>query len=157
MAGKGWMAGEGWMAGMRRPGVRGALLTAVVGASLLSGCGGSETARDLPDGSYSGRSEVQSDGSYGVVKFTVKSNTVTAASFVIYDKDGTPHDKNYGSNSSDKSFYQRAQNAVAAEQKYVAQFKETGSQGQVEKIAGASLSYKLFNEAVDAAISEAGK
>lgn len=131
------------------------LLMPVVGAALLSGCGSSQAAKDLPDGSYTGKSQVESDGSYGVVKFTVKANTVSNASFVIHDKDGTPHDKNYGRNSSDQSFYQRAQNAVAAEQKYVTQFEETGSQGQVEKIAGASLSYKLFNDAVEAAISEA--
>lgn len=136
------------------------MLAGLVGTLVLSGCGGSSAvASSLPDGDYSGQSEAESDGSYGVVNFTVSSGSVTAASFVIYDADGTAHDENYGLGSdgkpADQQFYQRAQNAVAAEKQYVSEFEETGDQSQVESVAGASLSYRLFRAAVDDAITNA--
>ncbi len=136
------------------------MLAGLVGTLVLSGCGGSSAvASSLPDGDYSGQSEAESDGSYGVVNFTVSSGSVTAAGFVIYDADGTAHDENYGLGSdgkpADQQFYQRAQNAVAAEKQYVSEFEETGDQSQVESVAGASLSYRLFRAAVDDAITNA--
>ena len=56
---------------------------------------------------------------------------------------------------ADEQFYQRAQNAVAAEKQYVSEFKETGDQSQVESVAGASLSNRLFQAAIDDAIANA--
>ncbi len=135
------------------------LLAAMVGAVVLSGCSSSvPAANSLPDGQYSGQSEADTDGAYGVVDFTVSGGTVTAASFVVYDEDGTPHDESYGLGSDgkpvDETFYQRAQNALAAEKQYVAEFEESGDQRQVESIAGASLSYRMFRAAIDAAIAD---
>ena len=136
------------------------MLAGLVGSIVLSGCGApSPAASTLPDGDYTGQSEAESDGSYGVVNFTVVNGAVTAADFVVYDADGTPHDESYGLGSdgkpADEQFYQRAQNAVAAEKQYVSEFKETGDQSQVEAVAGASLSYRLFQAAVDDAIANA--
>ena len=89
----------------------------------------------------------------------IVNGAVTAADFVVYDADGTPHDESYGLGSdgkpADEQFYQRAQNAVAAEKQYVSEFKETGDQSQVESVAGASLSYRLFQAAIDDAIANA--
>ncbi|GAA2181293.1 FMN-binding protein [Brooklawnia cerclae] len=138
------------------------MLAAVIGAAVLSGCGGSTpAANSLPDGQYTGQSEADSDGSYGVVNFTVSSGAVTAASFVVYDQDGTPHDESYGLGSDgkpvDETFYQRAQNAIAAEKQYVAEFEESGDQEQVEQVAGASLSYRQFQAAVEDAIANASQ
>lgn len=131
-----------------------------VAVALLSGCSSSAdsvAASTLPDGTYQGQSAVEDDGSYGVVSFSVSSGVVSDASFVIYDEDGTPHDENYGLGSdgtiTNEEFYQRAQNAVAAEKEYVSEFEETGDQNEVETVAGASLSHRLFLDAVAQAIN----
>lgn len=144
-----------------RPAKMGLALAGLIGTIVLSGCGGtSPAANTLPDGDYSGQTEAESDGSYGVVNFTVSSGAVSAAGFVVYDADGTAHDENYGLGSdgtpADEQFYQRAQNAIAAEKNYVSEFEETGDQEQVESVAGASLSYRLFRAAIDDAIANAG-
>jgi Major membrane immunogen, membrane-anchored lipoprotein len=137
------------------------MLAAAVGTFLLSGCGGTDPAAStLPDGEYTGQSAAESDGTYGVVTFTVAGGQVTDASFVVHDEDGTPHDEDYGLGSdgtpADQQFYQRAQNAIAAEREFVTDFEETGDQNQVESIAGASLSHRLFMDAVAEAIGGAG-
>lgn len=141
----------------------GLLLAAAIGAAVLGGCGGGggAAANSLPDGSYTGQSDPQEDGSYGVVSFTVSAGTISDASFVMYDDDGTPHDEKYGLGSdgkpADEAFYQRAQNAIKAEQNYVTQFQEVGDQNEVESIAGASLSYRVFLNAVAVALDNGGK
>ncbi len=140
---------------------RGSLpLALLIGAIALGGCGQSSVpANTLPDGTYTGESEPESDGSYGIINFTVQSGNITDASFVMYDQDGTAHDQNYGLGADgtpvDKDFYQRAQNAIEAEKQFVTQFKETGDQSEVESIAGASLSLRLFHSAIDDAINGA--
>ncbi|MGO1945071.1 MAG: FMN-binding protein [Ancrocorticia sp.] len=134
------------------------LAVAVIGAALLSGCGGAGgPASELPDGTYEGTSPAEEDGTYGIVSFTVTGGTLSDVAFTAYDEDGTPHDEDYGlkadGTAADKDFYQRAQNAIVAEQKYVAEFEEEGDQNEVETIAGASLSYRLFQGAVEDAIA----
>lgn len=86
-----------------------------------------------------------------------EGGTVTNARFVVYDEDGTAHDEAYGlgagGKAADEGFYQRAQDAIAAEQEFVTQFVETGNQDEVETIAGASLSYRRFRSAVADAVA----
>ena len=140
-----------------RPTRRTMMLAAAIGTFLLGGCGGAEpAASSLADGHYTGQSATESDGSYATVAFTVSGGTVTDASFVVRDADGTPHDENYGLGSdgkpADQQFYQRAQNAIAAEHEFITQFEQTGDQNRVEAIAGASLSHRLFLDAVAEAI-----
>ncbi|MFT3943153.1 MAG: FMN-binding protein [Ancrocorticia sp.] len=142
----------------------GLMLAATIGAAVLGGCGGggsAAAANSLPDGSYSGQSDPEGDGSYGVVSFTVSAGSISDASFVMYDDDGTPHDEAYGLGSdgkpADEAFYQRAQNAIKAEQNYITQFEEVGDQNEVESIAGASLSYRVFLNAVAVAIDNGAK
>jgi len=138
-----------------------AALAAAIGSAVLTGCaaGAGPAASTLADGTYTGQSATEEDGSYGIVVFTVSGGVVGDASFVIHDRDGTPHDEDYGKASdgtvADQQFYQRAQNAVAAEKEYVTEFQETGDQSQVEAIAGASLSHRVFLDAVDDAVSTA--
>ncbi len=143
----------------------GMVMAAAIGAAVLAGCGGGGdsgvAANSLDDGVYTGQSEPESDGTYGVVTFTVDAGTVTDASFIVHDSDGTPHDENYGLGSdgkpADEAFYQRAQNAIEAEGHYVTQFEEAGDQSQVESIAGASLSHRLFRSAVSNAMPDDGQ
>lgn len=135
------------------------LVAAAVGAFMMGGCSATPKIADLPDGTYLGQSEPETDGSYGTIEFTVESGKVVSASFLAKDKDGTPHDENYGLGSdgqpADATFYQRAQNAIAAEQQYIAQFEETSDQTQVDMIAGASVSYRMFQGAIRDALAQA--
>ncbi len=145
---------------MMRKSDAGLILAGLVGTLVLSGCGGnSQPANTLPDGDYTGQSSIESDGTYGIVNFVVSDGDIVDASFVMYDPDGTPHDESYGLGSNgkpaDQEFYQRAQNAIAAEKQYVSEFIEVGDQTQVEAVAGGSLSYRLFRSAIDDAIANA--
>ena len=115
---------------------------------------------DYPDGQYRGSSAPDDQGAIGSVEFTISGGVVTEAGFVVTDADGTPHDEDYGLSKTtgkpvDDAFYQRAQAAVAAEKKYVEQFKEVGDADEVDVIAGASLSHRQFVEAVTDALSKA--
>lgn len=138
------------------------MLAAAIGTMLLSGCvPKSAPVSELPDGSYTGQSEPETDGSYGIVDFTISGGKVADVSFIIKDKDGTPHDENYGLGSdgtpADKTFYQRAQNAIEAEKSYMSQLKETNNQNEVESIAGASVSYRVFLGAIRDAVESANE
>ena len=132
---------------------------AALAAAFLGACSSQVEISSLPDGQYSGKSAVESDGSYGVIEFDVSAGQVTKAHFTAYDADGTPHDENYGLGADgkphDATFYQRAQNAIAAEKKYVEQFAEVSDHTAVDSIAGASVSYRMFQSAVENAISSA--
>lgn len=146
---------------MNRPGRAQVLtLAAALGMVAFSGCAQSMKAADYPDGDYRGSSAPDDAGAIGTVEFTIAAGTITQASFVITDADGTPHDENYGLSKAtgkpvDQAFYQRAQAAVAAEQQYVAQFKEVADADEVDVIAGASLSHRQFVEAITDALSRA--
>lgn len=134
-------------------------LAAALGMMVFSGCGVSMKVSDYADGTYQGSSAPDDAGAIGTIRFTISGGTITAASFVVTDPDGTPHDVNYGLSKStgqpiDQAFYQRAQAAVAAEQQYVTQFKEVGDADQVDVISGASLSHRQFIEAITDALGK---
>ena len=136
----------------------GALLA--IGMVALSGCGSYPAASTLPDGQYAGSSQPEEDGTVGKIRFTIKHGQVIDAEFRLYDKDGTAHDENYGKTASggiDTEFYQRAQSAISAEQRYVQQFQKTGDQNKVDRVSGASLSHRLFLDAVQTAMEAAQK
>lgn len=144
----------------RPPGLRALGVAAALGIALFSGCGSPvPTAAELPDGAFRGTSAPDDQGAVGTVEFTVADGAIVEASFVVTDPDGTPHDEDYGLSKStgrpvDEAFYQRAQAAVAAEQGYITQFKQTGDLSQVDVIAGASLSHRQFVEAVEDALGD---
>ena len=145
---------------MSRASLRALGVAAALGVVLFSGCSQPTTIADLPDGTFTGASQPDDQGAVGHLSFTVKDGAIVEASFVVKDADGTPHDHEYGLSKAtgqavDEAFYQRAQAAVAAEQQYVAQFKEVGDADQVDVIAGASLSHRQFVEAVEDALSRA--
>lgn len=138
----------------------GIFLAASVAAALLTGCSGSTTPiNELENGEYTGTAAPETDGSYGIIKFKVDNGQVKDVSFLMYDADGTVHDENYGLGADgtphDEAFYQRAQNAIAAEHSYVTQLEETGNQNKVEVIAGASISHRQFLGAIRDAVRKA--
>ena len=139
--------------------------TATTFAALgLTGCasGGKKStavvSAELKDGTYTGQSstlEVHADGDgYGVISITVEDGKIVDATFQPFQVDGTPKDENYG---KDGAFYARAQNAVAAGDKYAAALVEAGSIDGVDVISGATFLYDQFVEATEKALEEASK
>ncbi len=138
----------------------------VLGLCLLglTACGGSENYRD---GTYTGKSDVyvnEEDGSeagsgYGQVEVTIQGNKITACTYKSYQKDGTLKDENYGKDTDGqvamRDWYNKAQKAVAACDKYAEELVYTGDIDQVDVISGATINHDNFVDAVNKALDQA--
>lgn len=139
------------------------IATVIAAAFLITAvtaCGGASYA----DGEYEGQSSIyegEDDGNgagYGVVKITITGGAVTACEYHTYEPDGTLKDEDYGKQNGEvanKDFYNKAQRAVKACEKYAAQYAQSGSLKDVDAISGATISYNEFEEAVKDALSKA--
>ena len=143
---------------------------AVLMMASLTACGGSSgggkeavvptVPEKMNDGTYHGKSsnfDADEDGNgagYGEVDVTIEGNKITDCTFTMYELDGTVKDESYGADLNQENRL-RAQKAVQSGARYAAQLAETGSPESVDAISGATLSYKEFMEAVDAALKEA--
>jgi major membrane immunogen (membrane-anchored lipoprotein) len=142
---------------MSRHARRGAALAAL-GSVLLTGCASVDTdIRDggYADGTYTGKSQPDDDGSYGQVSLTIAGNDVTAVTFTLRLKDGSEKGEDYGKTNGkvvDIPTYRKAQAGIAAAPKYAAQLVETDDLSGVDAITGASLSYRQFTQAVTDAL-----
>ena len=135
---------------------------AAAGILLLSGCGGPVT---YSDGTYEARSAeyINDDGSeegngYGIVTVTIKDGSISDCTFTTYELDGTVKGEDYGMKSgsiANKDFYNKAQKAVGACEKYAEQLVLAGSVDGVDAISGATINYRQFVEAADAALAQA--
>ena len=140
-----------------------AISAAAVGIAILAGCSGS--AVSYKDGTYEARSAeyINEDGSeegngYGIVTVTIKDGAVTDFTFRTYELDGTEKGEDYGKKSgsiANKDFYNKAQKAVGACEKYAEQLVLSGSVDGVDAISGATINYGQFVEAAEAALSQA--
>ena len=127
---------------------------------ILSGCG----TANYNDGTYEGKSslhEGNGDGDgYGIAKITLDNNKIVACEFKTYQTDGTLKDENYGKQNGEianTDFYNKAQRAVIASQKYADQLAKVGDLKKVDAVSGATISYSEFKEAVEDALSKAKK
>ena len=141
------------------------LLTAVVSAAVLSGCGGSVSYKD---GTYTARraeyissdeeeEESEANG-YGEVEITISGGAVSDCKFATYQLDGTPKDEDYGKKDGEiknRDFYNKAQRARAACDNYAQQLKAKGSLDEVDAVSGATINYNEFKEAASAALKQA--
>jgi major membrane immunogen (membrane-anchored lipoprotein) len=131
--------------------------TAVVICALclaLTGCG--KTA--LTDGVYEGTSGPDETGAWGVVSVTVREGKIAACGFITWQKDGTVKGEDYGKINgeiSNPGFYEKAQLAVRAMERYAKQFAETGKLEKVEAVSGATISHDQFMEAAEMALKKA--
>ncbi len=135
---------------------------AVLCLAALAGCGSAVTYKD---GTYEARSSeyVNEDGSedgngYGIVTVTVKDGVISDCTFRTYELDGTQKGEEYGKKSgsiANKDFYNKAQKAVAACDRYAENLVLAGSIDGVDAISGATINYGQFTEAVAAALSQA--
>jgi major membrane immunogen (membrane-anchored lipoprotein) len=125
----------------------------------FTGCG----SKNYADGTYTGQSSVyESDDSngngYGVVTLTIKDNAVTECTYETYEPDGTLKDSDYGMQDGEianRDYYNKAQKAIVACEKYANQLVETNDVGEVDAITGATINYNNFKEAVKDALSKA--
>ena len=131
-------------------------------ALVLTGCG----EKSYNDGTYSAQSEnyVNDDeddtagNGYGIVELTIQNNTITACTFKTYELDGTQKDEDYGKEGgviANKDFYNKAQKALAACDKYAEQLVQKGNIKEVDAISGATVNYHEFQEAVTSALKQA--
>ena len=121
---------------------------------VMAGCG----KASLKDGVYEGSSGPDESGAWGEVNVTVREGKVAACAFITREKDGTIKGENYGKINgeiSNPGFYEKAQLAVRAMERYAKQFAETGKLDQVEAVSGATISYDQFMEAVEMALKKA--
>ncbi|MDR2314057.1 MAG: FMN-binding protein [Spirochaetaceae bacterium] len=128
----------------------------ILTAMLMTGCG----KRTFADGTYTGKSAPDDDGAVGEVTLTITGGKITACVFVTRQKDGSVKDENYGKINgeiSNQSYYEKAQLAVGAMEKYAADLGRAGSLDGVEAVSGATISYNQFTEAVEEALEGAGK
>ncbi len=135
---------------------------ATFAASALTGCGGTVTYND---GTYTGQSEVyeNTDGStdgngYGVATITIENGEIVACTFESYEPDGTLKDEEYGKQDGEvanRDYYNKAQKAVAACEKYAESLVSTGDVNEVDAISGATINYDSFLDAVSKALDKA--
>ncbi|MDR1637590.1 MAG: FMN-binding protein [Treponema sp.] len=121
-----------------------------------AGCGNS----GYRDGTYTGKSGPDDNGAFGEVTLTVREGKITDCSFVTRQKDGTVKDENYGKINgeiSNQSYYDKAQLAVRAMEKYARDLSRTGNLEDLEAVSGATIAYNQFREAVEDALETAGK
>jgi major membrane immunogen (membrane-anchored lipoprotein) len=133
----------------------------VLSVASLAGCG----SKSYADGTYTGQSSVyesdEEDGNgngYGVVTITIKDNQITECTYETYEPDGTLKDTDYGMQDGEianRDYYNKAQKAIAACEKYADSLVETGDVGEVEAISGATINYNNFKEAVKDALAQA--
>ena len=135
---------------------------AAICAVSFTGCG----EKNYADGTYTARSQEYindeddstAGNGYGEVTLTIKNNTITDCTFQTYELDGTLKDEEYGKEEGEiknKDFYNKAQKALAACDKYSEQLDSKGSINEVDAISGATVNYNEFVEAVDEALKQA--
>ncbi|MBQ8078543.1 MAG: FMN-binding protein [Oscillospiraceae bacterium] len=141
---------------------RSAIAFAAVLALALTGCG----AKTYADGTYTAQSQeyVNDDedetagNGYGVVTLTITDGKISACEFKTYELDGTEKDEDYGKENGEvanKDFYNKAQKALAACDKYAQALVDAGDLSGVDAISGATVNYNEFREAVGEALKQA--
>lgn len=121
----------------------------------LAGCGEKEFSKlSYKDGTYIGRSEGGKPISYTEVKITIKDNKIVESSAEFRDSNKEIKDENYGKNSGPQS-YAIAQKAVRGMNEYPKMLLEVQDPEDVDALAGATITNKLYKEAVWNALEKA--
>ena len=138
---------------------------ACLSAGLMAGCG----SKSYRDGTYTGQSEIyevdetdedmdEAANGYGVVELTISGGKITACTFTTYEEDGSCKDTEYGKEDGEvknSDYYNKAQKAVAACEKYAAELVEKGTTKGIDAISGATINCDEFKDAVAAALDQA--
>ena len=148
--------------------VTGSLLLAAMLA--FSGCGEEKkpapvkpaaAAFDLSkakDGTYTAESASDSYMGRGRLTVVIKNHKIVAADVVGLSPDGKVKDETYGMTDGqikDERKYKIAQNSLKANNSYGAQLLQTQQPGEVDAIAGATVSYDQFMETAQKVLEQA--
>jgi major membrane immunogen (membrane-anchored lipoprotein) len=137
--------------GFRVPGLL--LLLALL---IFAGCG----KPPLQDGTFSARSGPDDDGAWGEVTLTITGGKIADCLFITRQRDGAIKAEDYGrinGEISNQAYYDKAQLAVRAMEKYARELGRTGDLNAVEAVSGATISHNQFREAVEEALDTARK
>ena len=144
-----------------------ALLTAL--SMPLAGCGGGDggSKAGLKDGTYKAQSSKyinkdeadQSGNGYGEVTLTIQGGKIAKCDFKTYELDGKLKGKDYGKGEggtiANRDYYNKAQKALLACDKYAQKLVEKGNLAGVDSISGATINFKHFQEGVQGALAQA--
>ncbi len=115
---------------------------------MLSSCGGGDKYKD---GTYTGTSVDEEQGSSMYVEITITDGAISDCKMVAKDKEGNIKDENYGK-SAGGALYEKAQRAVKGMKEYPELLIEAGNPDDVDAVAGATVSGQQFKLAVKAAL-----
>ena len=131
-------------------------------AVLSVGCG----QKSYKDGTYNAQSseyindeeDSTAGNGYGVVEISISGGKITDCTFQTYEIGGKLKDEEYGKENGEianRDFYNKAQKARAACDKYAQQLVSKGNIDDVDAISGATVNYNEFVEAVNTALKDA--
>ena len=137
---------------------------------IISGCG--EEKKEAPkeeaqpvaaldltgvkDGTFAADSSEHEKLGHSHVELTIKDGAITKVVHTSIDKEGKPKDENYGADKTEGA-HKKAQIAYKAIASYASQLESKKDLAKVDAIAGATVSYDQFKEAVMKAVDEAKK
>ena len=108
------------------------------------------------DGTFSADSAEHPQLGHSHVELTIAGGAITKVVHTGFDKDGKVKDENYGADKPE-GVRKKAQNAYKAIGSYASQLESKKDLTKVDAIAGATVSYDQFNEAVAKAVEAAKK
>ena len=108
------------------------------------------------DGTYAADSSEHAQLGHSHVELTIENGAITKVVHTGFDKDGKVKDESYGADKPE-GVRKKAQNAYKAIGLYASQLESKKDLAKVDAIAGATVSYDQFNEAVAKAVEAAKK
>lgn len=136
-------------------------------ALCFLGCGKKENTEVKPaavhytDGTYKAVSSIKDDwGGSAEITVTIKDGKIIACEFLSYEKDGSLKGEDYGKVDGvikNAGLYKIAQAAIEKAGQYGTRLLETQRLDKVDALAGATVSYKLFQNAAQLALEQAAK
>ena len=110
----------------------------------------------VKDGTYAADSGRHEKLGYSHVELTIKDGAIVNVVHTGIDRDGKPKDEHYGE-GRDTGIQKKAQVAYKAIDAYASQLVSKKDLAKVDAIAGATVSYDQFKEAVTKAVEQAKK
>ena len=111
------------------------------------------------DGVYKAFSSIKDDwGGTAEVEIHIKNNQITECIFISYEKNGNVKGSEYGKVDGvikNMGLYKIAQASVLRSAEYGKKLNEVQNIDKVDAISGATVSYKLFKDAVEIALQNA--
>ena len=110
----------------------------------------------VKDGTFAADSAEHAQLGHSHVELTIEGGAITKVVHTGFDKDGKPKDENYGADKPE-GVRKKAQVAYKAIGSYASQLESKKDLTKVDAIAGATVSYDQFGEAVAKAVEAAKK